>query len=76
MSRGRGPADGATAAGGCYCCLRSSNRIAWRTESANLATLEDLMTRSPADTKYMEAIESGGTNFIPGSVNDSIWKTI
>jgi hypothetical protein len=52
------------------------NRIAWRTEYANLAALEDLMTRSSADTKYMEMVKSGGTNFIPGSVNDSIWKTI
>jgi hypothetical protein len=34
------------------------------------------MTRSSADTKYMEMAKSGGTNFIPGSVNDSIWKTI
>jgi hypothetical protein len=24
----------------------------------------------------MEMVKSGGTNFIPGSVNDSIWKTI
>jgi hypothetical protein len=24
----------------------------------------------------MEMVKSGGINFIPGSVNDSIWKTI
>lgn len=52
------------------------NRIAWRTEYANLAALEDFTTRSAADPKYMELVKSGATNFIAGSVNDSIWRTI
>ena len=34
------------------------------------------MTRSSADTKYMEMVKPGATNFIPGSVNDAIWKII
>lgn len=52
------------------------NRIAWRAEYADLASVEDLMVRSSADTKYMDMVKSGGIYFIPGSVSDSIWKSI
>jgi hypothetical protein len=52
------------------------NRIAWRTEYANLAAFEDFMTRSSADPKYAELVKSGSMNFIAGSVNDAIWRTI
>lgn len=52
------------------------NRIAWRTEYANLAALEDFITRSAADAKYAELVKSGASNFISGSVHDSIWRTI
>jgi hypothetical protein len=52
------------------------NRIAWRTEYANLAALEDFTSRSSADPKYAELVKSGAMNFIAGSVHDSIWRTI
>jgi hypothetical protein len=52
------------------------NRIAWRTEYTNLSAFEDLVTRSTADPKYMELVKSGAANFIAGSVQDSIWRTL
>jgi len=52
------------------------NRIAWRAEYANLAAYEDFVTRSAADPKYAELVKSGSMNFIAGSVNDAIWRTI
>ena len=41
-----------------------------------MAAFEDFMTRSAADPKYMELVKSGAMNFIAGSINDSIWRTI
>ena len=52
------------------------NRIAWRTEYANLAALEEFMTKTTSDPKYAELVKGGGMNFVAGSLNDSIWKTL
>jgi hypothetical protein len=52
------------------------NRIAWRAEYADLAAMEAMFARSAMDPKYMELVKAGAANFIPGSVNDVIWKTI
>jgi hypothetical protein len=52
------------------------NRIAWRTEYASLAAMEEFTARSMADAKYAELVKSGAMNFIPGSINDSIWRTL
>ena len=52
------------------------NRIAWRTEYPNLGALEEIMTRTASDPKYLELLKSGGMNFVAGSVNDSIWRTL
>ena len=52
------------------------NRIGWRAEYASLAALEDFMTKSAADPKYAELVKSGAMNFIAGSINDSIWRTL
>lgn len=54
----------------------NANRIAWRAEHTNLAALEELVTRSAADAKYGELVKSGSSNFIAGSIHDSIWRTI
>ena len=51
-------------------------RIAWRTEYANLGALEEFMTKSMSDPKYAELLKTGGMNFVAGSLNDSIWKTV
>lgn len=52
------------------------SRIAWRTEYSNLAALEEFMTKSMSDPKYAELLKTGGMNFVAGSLNDSIWKTV
>jgi hypothetical protein len=38
--------------------------------------MEAMFARSSTDPKYMELVKSGAGNFIAGSVNDAIWKTI
>jgi hypothetical protein len=52
------------------------NRIAWRTEYASLAAMEEATAKLMADPKYLSLLSKGGANFIAGSVNDSIWRTI
>jgi len=52
------------------------NRVAWRTEYASLAALEEFMAKSASDPKYAELVKSGGMNFVAGSLNDSIWRTL
>ena len=52
------------------------NRVAWRAEYANLAALEEFTVKSMADPRYLELVKSGAANFVPASVNDSIWRTI
>ena len=51
-------------------------RIAWRTEYANLGALEEFMAKTMSDPKYAELLKTGGMNFVAGSLNDSIWKTL
>jgi len=51
-------------------------RIAWRTEYADLAELEAFTTKTMSDPKYAELLKTGGTNFVAGPLNDSIWKTV
>jgi hypothetical protein len=51
-------------------------RIAWRTEYASLGALEEFMTKTMSDPKYAELLKTGGMNFVAGSLNDSIWKTL
>jgi len=51
-------------------------RIAWRAEYASLAAIDEFTAKSMADPKYMELTKAGAANFIPGSINDSIWRTL
>lgn len=51
-------------------------RVAWRAEYANLAAMEEMQTKMLADPKYMEFVSKGGANFIAGSLNDAIWRTV
>ena len=51
-------------------------RVAWRAEYASLAALEEMQTKMLGDPKYMELIVKGGPNFIAGSLNDAIWRTV
>jgi len=52
------------------------NRVAWRAEYASLAAMEEMQTKMLADPKYMELVAKGGSNFIAGSLNDAIWRTV
>jgi hypothetical protein len=52
------------------------NRVAWRAEYASLAAMEEMQTKMLADPKYLELVGKGASNFIAGSVNDSIWRTM
>ncbi len=52
------------------------HRIAWRSEYADLAALEKFQSKLMADPKYITLLSEGGANFIAGSVNDAIWRTL
>ena len=52
------------------------HRIAWRAEYESLAALDALQNKVLADREYLELVAKGASNFIPGSLNDSIWRTI
>lgn len=52
------------------------NRVAWRAEYASLAAMEEMQMKMLADPQYMELVAKGGSNFIAGSLNDSIWRTL
>lgn len=52
------------------------HRIGWRTEYADLAALEATNGKLMSDPKYLELLSTGQNNFIAGSVNDSIWRTV
>ena len=52
------------------------NRVAWRAEYPSLGAMEEMLNRMLADSKYLEIVGKGAANFIAGSVNDSIWRTL
>lgn len=52
------------------------HRVAWRTEYATLGAMEEFNAKIMADPKYLEILAKGGANFIAGSVNDAIWRTV
>jgi ketopantoate hydroxymethyltransferase len=51
-------------------------RIAWRAEYENLGAMEATQAKLLADPQYLEIVARGGPIFIPGSTNDSIWRTV
>ena len=51
-------------------------RIAWRAEYEGLAALDAMQTKILADREYLELVAKGSSNFIAGSFNDEIWRTI
>lgn len=53
-----------------------SNRIGWFIEYENLAALDDTQTKLLKDAEYLEVTAKGGENFIGGSLNDFIWRTL
>ncbi len=51
-------------------------RIGWVGRYKDLAAWEDLTAKGLADPAYMQMVAKGADNFIPGSVHDSIWRSL
>jgi len=51
-------------------------RVAWRAEYESLAALDALQTKLLLDREYLDLVAKGSGNFIAGSLNDAIWRTI
>ena len=52
------------------------SRIGWLGRYESLAQWESLVAKLLADAEYAEAIVKAKDTFLPGSVNDDIWRTI
>lgn len=51
-------------------------RIGWASRYKDLAGLDATTLKMLGDKKYMETVAKASDCFIPGSVQDSIWRTI
>jgi hypothetical protein len=51
-------------------------RLGFRSEFANLAEWEARSAKLLADAEYMELLAKNAAFFLPGSVNDDIWRSI
>jgi hypothetical protein len=52
------------------------NRIAWRAEYESLAAMDAMQSKMLADREYLDLVAKGSGNFLAGTVNDVIWRTI
>jgi len=52
------------------------HRVAWRAEYPSLAALEEMQSKMLMDPKYHEMSSKGAPNFIGGSLNDVMWRTV
>lgn len=51
-------------------------RVAWIAEHRDLAEMEARMNAMATDAKYLELVRSGLSNWVPGSVEDEIWRSV
>ena len=51
-------------------------RIAWSARYKDLAALETVNTKLLADKRYWQLVHKNSDNFLPGSVRDSLWRTV
>ena len=51
-------------------------RIAWRAEYPSLGAMEEVMSKIQVDAQLQEIFAKGSVNFIAGSANDVIWRTV
>ena len=51
-------------------------RIAWRAEYSNLGAMDEFQSKLLVDSKFIELSSKGGANFVAGSMNDVIWRTV
>lgn len=51
-------------------------RIAWAARYEDLAAFDAVGLKILGDKKYWEIVNKNTDNFLPGSVNDAIWRTV
>jgi hypothetical protein len=51
-------------------------RIAWSARYKDIATLEDVNTKTLADKQYWALVGKGIEDFVAGWMRDSIWQTV
>ena len=51
-------------------------RIAWRAEYSNLGAMDEFQSKLLMDSKFVELSSQGAANFVAGSMNDVIWRTV
>ncbi len=51
-------------------------RIAWSSRYKDLAAFDAVGSKLLTDKHYWEVVGKGSDNFIAGSIQDSIWRTI
>lgn len=51
-------------------------RIGWTTRHKDLAEYDNLNVRLIGDQKYWEIVNRYVDSFVPGSVDDAIWRTL
>jgi len=52
------------------------NRIAWSARYKDLAAMDAVNAKMLADKHYWEIVSKASDNFLPGSVRDSMWRTV
>ncbi|MES2150726.1 MAG: hypothetical protein V4508_13160 [Pseudomonadota bacterium] len=52
------------------------HRISWLGSYPTLAALEEVQLKLVADQKFAAIVAAGANNFIAGSINDDIWRTL
>lgn len=52
------------------------SRIAWSARYDSLAEWDTLSAKLLADSDYLKAIAATGDIFVPGSMNDDLWRSI
>jgi hypothetical protein len=52
------------------------SRISWYSQYRDLAELESTMNKIDADSKYGELVREGATLIMPGTANDTLWRSI
>lgn len=52
------------------------NRIGWAARYENLAAFEAKMMAITSDPRYKEMAAKGSENFIAGTIDDELWRTL
>ena len=52
------------------------SRIAWHLQYRDLAEMDGAVSKISADAKFAELSQVGSAFMLPGSANDTLWRTI